>query len=212
MKKTATPFCTLWPSGTMSSCQKVEDWVHVETINDNIFKTDSTQIHAIIMLAGHATVRPTPLPAKMHAELPYIAVCRAEITEHERKKMTAACTRCMRPNLDHAQKQRWPIVVEINIYNERQANVSDGPEIVTAKTIPEPVTTLVPEKEVDVDQNYMAQQEFEKSLRERIKAGIAETMGRLPEITTIAVPWGSGHTQSKSYFANGDAVKGHNLA
>ena len=84
--------------------QKVEDLVHAETINDSIFNKDFLpQIDAIIMLAGHATVRPTPLPAKMHAELPYIAVCRAEITEHERKKMTAACTRCMRTNLDHAQ-------------------------------------------------------------------------------------------------------------
>ncbi len=78
--------------------------VHVETFDDGIFDKDVIHnIDAIIMLAGHTAVRPTPFQAQKPAELTYTAVCRAEMTEHERKKMTAACTRCMRPNLDHAQ-------------------------------------------------------------------------------------------------------------
>ena len=45
---------------------------------------------------------------------------------------------------------------------------------------------------VDEMQNEAVTHKSESSLRDRIKAGIAETMERLPGVSTIAVPWGSG--------------------
>jgi hypothetical protein len=173
-----------------------------------------SKFDVIIMLAGHATISPTPFQEMLHERLPYTKAEPMRLSGEMEQEMIDDCFRYWSYSSSESFSQ--PVVVEIDVSlsstNKRRDEacvVNDiGGEALHHIYSQRPITQLSDEAQgatpTGTETRGAKTEEAaitKGTLADLIRQGIVSTFERIPNLKAIGVPWGSGDDIAPGFWA-----------